>query len=359
MKSVESIELKEVVIRFSGDSGDGMQFTGMQFSDTSALEGNDLATFPNFPAEIRAPQGTVDGVSGFQLHFGQSHIMTPGDHADVLVAMNPAALKANARWVNEGGTIIYDSDTFNEKSLKKAGFASANPFKEERLDDRNVIGAPITSLTKEALANSGIDPKTALKTRNMFALGIVYWLFNRPLRHSEEFFDKTFKKTPELAEANKTVLKAGFNYAETIEALTRNYKVAPAKIDKGTYRNISGNVATAWGLLAAAEKAGLQLFIGSYPITPATEILQELARHKSLGVKAFQAEDEIAAICSALGASFAGSLAVTTTSGPGMALKTEAIGLGIMAELPLVVVNVQRGGPSTGLPTKTEQSDLW
>ncbi len=350
------IELEQVVIRFSGDSGDGMQLTGTQFSDTSAYFGNDIATFPDYPAEIRAPQGTVGGVSGFQLHFGHTAIHTPGDYCHVLVAMNPAALKANYKWVKEGGTIIVDTNTFTPKNLSKAG-CEVNPLIENEWGNFQFIEAPISDLTNETLKNSGLDKKSIMRSKNMFALGIVYWIFNRPLEYSERFFEKKFKKIPEIAEANKKVLRAGFNFANTIEAL-RSYRVLPAKISPGKYRNISGNVATAWGLMAAAEKANLKLFVGSYPITPATEILQELAARKDLGVKSFQAEDEIAGICTAIGASFAGSFAVTTTSGPGLALKSEAIGLAVITELPLVIVNVQRGGPSTGLPTKTEQSDL-
>lgn len=351
------VEREEVVIRFSGDSGDGMQLTGTLFSNTSALFGNDLSTFPDYPAEIRAPQGTVGGVSGFQVHLGHSEVSTPGDYADVLVAMNPAAIKANIRWLREGGTLIYDSDNFSEKSIKKAGY-EADPVKEDNLNDYNVIGAPITTLVKEALKDMALDPKSVMRTKNMFALGMVYWLFNRDLEYTEKFISDKFKKRPAIIEANNTILHAGYNYAETIEALTPTYKVKPAEIEKGIYRNVNGNQAAAWGLLAAAEKAGLNLFIGSYPITPATGILEELAARKDLGVKSFQAEDEIAGICTAIGASFAGHLAVTTTSGPGLALKSEALGLAVMTELPLVVVNVQRGGPSTGLPTKTEQSDL-
>jgi len=350
-------ELDEVVIKFSGDSGDGMQLTGTQFSDTSALFGNDVATFPDYPAEIRAPQGTVGGVSGFQLHVGHKEIYTPGDYADVLVAMNPAALKANLQWVKDGGTIIIDIDTFTEKNLKKAGCVS-DPLKEKKFGDYHIIEAPISTLTQESLKDMDMDKKTMLRSKNMFALGIVYWVFNRPMNYTEDFFEKKFAKYPKVVEANKKVLSAGFNFANTIEAL-RSYRINPAQIEKGKYRNINGNVATAWGLLAAAEKSNLQLFIGSYPITPATDILQELAARKDLGVKSFQAEDEIAGICTTIGASFTGSLAVTTTSGPGLALKSEAIGLAVITELPIVIVNVQRGGPSTGLPTKTEQSDLF
>lgn len=356
-KKSEIIERDEVVIRFSGDSGDGMQLTGTLFSDTAALFGNDLATFPDYPAEIRAPSGTVGGVSGFQVHLGHSEVYTPGDYADVLVAMNPAALKANAIWLKKGGTIIFDESNFNEKTIQKAGYIS-NPIQEEKLEDYNIIAAPISMMVKEALKDLGLDQKAVLRTKNMFALGMVYWLFDRKLKYTEEFFDKKFKSKPSIAEANKIALRTGYYYAETIEALTPVYKVAPANIPKGTYRNISGNMATAWGLLAAAEKSGLELFIGSYPITPATSILEELSARKDLGVKSFQAEDEIAGICTAIGASFAGRLAVTSTSGPGLALKSEAIGLAVMTELPLVIINVQRGGPSTGLPTKTEQSDL-
>jgi len=352
-----SIEMEEVSIRFSGDSGDGMQLTGTLFSNTAALFGNYLSTFPDYPSEIRAPQGTVGGVSGFQVNVGHSQINTPGDYADVLVAMNPAALKANAKWIKTGGTIIIDKDNFDEKGFSKAGYTD-DPLKVEKLDRFNVINAPITSLTKEAVKDLGLDNKSAVRTKNMFALGIVFYLFNRPLDYTFDFFEIKFKKSPLIIEANKRVLKAGYNYAETIEALTPVIKVKPAEIKKGKYRNLNGNVATAWGFLAASEKVGKEIFIGSYPITPATGILEELSLRKDLGVKSFQAEDEIAGICSAIGASFAGSLAVTTTSGPGLSLKSEAIGLAVMTELPLVIVDVQRGGPSTGLPTKTEQADL-
>lgn len=356
-KKTKVLEREAVVIRFSGDSGDGMQLTGTLFSDTAALFGNDISTFPDYPAEIRAPQGTVGGVSGFQVHMGHSEVNMPGDFSDVLVAMNPAAVKANARWIKPGGTLIYDSDNFTDKNIEKAGYEK-DPVKEEKLDSYNIIAAPISSMVREALKDLGLDPKSVLRTKNMFALGMVYWMFDRKLDYTEEYFEKKFRNKPQIAEANKKALRAGYYYAETIEALTPVYKVLPAAIAKGTYRNISGNTATAWGFLAAAEKAGLKLFIGSYPITPATSILEELAARKDLGVKSFQAEDEIAGICTALGASFAGNLAVTTTSGPGLALKSEAIGLAVMAELPLVIVDVQRGGPSTGLPTKTEQADL-
>ena len=357
MKKRKSIEREEVVIRFSGDSGDGMQLTGNLFSDTSAFLGNDFSTFPDYPAEIRAPQGTVGGVSGFQVHVGHKRVFTPGDYADVLVAMNPAALKANARWLKPGATVILDEDSFDEKGLERAGYTD-DPIKVEKLENHNIIRAPITSLTRESVKELNLDMKSILRSKNMFALGMVYWLFGHPLDFTFRYFQEKFRKNPVIVQANTLVLQAGYNYAETIEALTPTYVVNPAKIEPGVYRNINGNQATAWGILAAGEKAGLKVFIGSYPITPATGILEELALRKDLGVKSFQAEDEIAGICTALGASFAGMLAVTTTSGPGLALKSEAIGLGVMAELPIVIVDVQRGGPSTGLPTKPEQADL-
>ena len=350
-------EIKDVVIRFSGDSGDGMQLTGSLFSDTAVFSGNDIVTFPDYPAEIRAPQGTVGGVSGFQVHIGSTKVLTAGDFADVLVAMNPAALKANAKWIKNGGTIILDKTSFTEKNIQRAGYKQ-DPISEEKLEDFKIIEAPISEITTNTLVDSELDKKSILRCKNMFALGIVCWLFNKELDVADEFLQNKFKTKPAIVDANKKVLKAGFNYAETIQAV-KQHNIAPAKIEKGTYRNISGNLATAWGFIAAAEKANLELFIGSYPITPATDILQYLSQRKDLGVKSFQAEDEIAAVCSAIGASFAGDLAITTTSGPGLALKTEGVGLAIMAELPLVVVDVQRGGPSTGLPTKTEQADLF
>nr|WP_321450426.1 2-oxoacid:acceptor oxidoreductase subunit alpha [uncultured Carboxylicivirga sp.] len=357
-KRSKVIEKEEVVVRFSGDSGDGMQLTGTLFSYTSAIFGNDISTFPDYPAEIRAPQGTISGVSGFQIHFGHSEVYTPGDYCDVLVAMNPAALKANAKWMKPGGTIILDVDSCDEKNLAKAGYETDDPIIEDRLGDYNIVKAPITTLTKESLKDMGLDNKSILRSKNMYALGLVYWVFDRPLDHTKEYIQKKFKKNPLIVEANLKVLDDGYNYGNIIQAVTPSYHIHPADIKKGKYRNLSGNMAVAWGFLAAAEKSKLQLFLGSYPITPATEILQELSARKDLGVKVFQAEDEIAGICTAIGASFAGSLAITTTSGPGLALKGEAIGLAVMAELPIVIVNVQRGGPSTGLPTKTEQSDL-
>jgi 2-oxoglutarate ferredoxin oxidoreductase subunit alpha len=357
-KRSKVIEKEEVVVRFSGDSGDGMQLTGTLFSYTSAIFGNDISTFPDYPSEIRAPQGTIGGVSGFQVHFGHTEVFTPGDYSDVLVAMNPAALKANAKWMKPGGTIIMDVDSFDEKNLKKAGFETKDPITEAKLGDYNIIKAPITTLTKESLKDMGLDNKSILRSKNMYALGLVYWLFDRPLTHTQDYIKTKFKKNQLIVDANLRVLQEGYNYGGIIQALTPSYHISPAEIKKGFYRNINGNTAVAWGFLAAAEKSKLNLFLGSYPITPATEILQELSARKDLGVKVFQAEDEIAGICTSIGASFAGSLAITSTSGPGLALKSEAIGLAVIAELPLVVINVQRGGPSTGLPTKTEQSDL-
>ena len=358
MKDTKVIELEEVAVRFSGDSGDGMQLTGTLFSDATALMGNDISTFPDYPSEIRAPQGTVGGVSGFQVQFGHNKVNTPGDFAHVLIAMNPAAVKANSKFMNPGGTIIYDVDSFNEKNLKKANFVTDDPFAECNLEDYFKIPVPVSSLTKESLKEFGLDNKSILRSKNMFALGLVCWIFDRPLTYIEEFITKKFAKKPIVVESNLKVLHDGYNYGLTMQHMTPRYLVQPAQIEDGTYRNINGNHATAWGILAAAEKSGKELFLGSYPITPATEILQALTERKDLGVKTFQAEDEIAGIASAIGAAFAGNFAVTTTSGPGLALKGEAIGLAVMAELPLVIVNVQRGGPSTGLPTKTEQSDL-
>ena len=352
------IEREDVVVKFVGDSGDGMQLTGTMFSDAAALLGNDLATFPDFPAEIRAPQNTVAGVSGFQLHMGSSKIYTTGDMVDVLVAMNPASLKANLKWAKTGATILTDSDAFDTKSIEKAGYKQ-DPLTDNSLERFNLVKAPITFLTKESLKELGIDNKIAERSKNMFALGILNYIFDRDLKSSFNYFEQKFKKKPELIQINKVVLQAGYNYAETVEALESAIQVSPANMEKGRYRNITGNVATAWGLLAASEKSGRPLFLGSYPITPATEILMELSKHKSLGAKVFQAEDEIAGICSAIGASFTGAMACTTTSGPGLSLKSEAIGLAVITELPLVIVNVQRGGPSTGLPTKSEQSDLY
>ena len=350
--------LEAVVIRFVGDSGDGMQLTGTQFTDTSAMFGNDVATFPNYPSEIRAPQGSLYGVSGFQVHIGSVEISTPGDSVDLLVAMNPAGLKTNLSAVKPGHTIIVDADSFTKKNLVKALYET-NPLEDGSLDNYRVIEVAMTSLTKETLKNvEGLDNKSITRSKNMFALGMVYWMYDRSTDHTESFFNNKFKSKPHIIEANTKVLKAGYYFAETLELIPNAYTIVPAKMEAGTYRIMMGNTATAWGFLAAAEKSGLELFLGSYPITPATDILHELVKHKHFGVKAFQAEDEIAGITSSIGAAFAGDLAITTTSGPGLALKGEALGLAMMIELPLVVVNVQRGGPSTGLPTKTEQSDL-
>ncbi|MEN8249510.1 MAG: 2-oxoacid:acceptor oxidoreductase subunit alpha [Bacteroidota bacterium] len=350
-------ELDKVVIKFAGDSGDGMQLTGTQFTGTSALLGNDIATFPDYPAEIRAPQGTVAGVSGFQVHIGQTHIYTPGDQPDVLVAMNAAALKANINEVPRGKTIIVDIDNFTRKDWEKAGY-DEDPLKSDQVKNYHVIKAPITTLTQNALEKLELDNKSVKRSKNMFALGMVYMMFSRPLDYTERFLKDKFAAKKEIYEANVSALKAGYYYADTIEALSSAYTILPADMEAGQYKNVMGNEATAWGFLAAAEKAGKELFLGSYPITPASEILHEISKYKHFGAKAFQAEDEIAGIVSTIGASFAGDLAITTTSGPGLALKGEALGLAVMAELPIVVVDVQRGGPSTGLPTKTEQSDL-
>ena len=354
------IDAKDVVIRFAGDSGDGMQLTGSLFADMSAIYGNELSTFPDYPAEIRAPHDTVSGVSGFQVHIGSQDVNTPGDYCDLLVAMNPAALKANAKWCKRHAMILVDQDAFSDASMERAGFATKDPFTELHVEDRTLIISPITTLTEECLKDSGMDSKSIHKCKNMFTLGMACFIYSRPLEYIYQYLERKFsKKHPEMIEPNKKVLNAGFNYAANIQLIPNTYTIAPAEHKKkGTYRNITGNQAVAWGLLAASEKSGLPLFCGSYPITPATAILEELAIHKSLGAKTLQAEDEIAGICTAIGASFAGDLAVTTTSGPGLSLKSEALGLAVMTELPLVVVDVQRAGPSTGIPTKTEQTDL-
>lgn len=349
----------DAVVRFAGDSGDGMQLSGTLFSDTSALDGNDIATFPDYPAEIRAPHNTIAGVSGFQVHIGKT-IYSSGDKADVLVCMNPASLKSNLKWAVKGATIIVDLDTFTEEAIKKAGYESS-PLDSEEFSSYNVVKAPITTLTLEAVKDIFSDRKSALKCRNMFALGMIFFIFGKQTTHADEYLQAKFKNKPEVVDANKRVIRAGYNYCENIdvqEVPLQRLDVDTADMPKGKYRNITGNIATAWGLLAAAEKSRLNLFLGSYPITPATDIMVELAKRKSLGARVFQAEDEIAGICSAIGASFAGALACTSTSGPGLSLKSEALGLAVMAELPLVVIDVQRGGPSTGLPTKTEQADL-
>lgn len=356
-KKTQVIEREAVVVKFAGDSGDGMQLTGTLFSESAAITGNDLATFPDFPAEIRAPHNTIAGVSGFQVHIGQTKIHSSGDLCDVLVAMNPASLRSNLKWVKPGGTIIVDTDAFEEKAIEKAGY-QMNPLEDNSLEKYHLIKAPVSTITRESLKDAGLDTKTADRSKNMMALGILNYLFNQDLETTDKFIDKKFIGKEQIANANKIALRAGYNFAETIEALDSTFVVPPAKLEKGKYRNITGNIATAWGFLAASERSGRPLFLGSYPITPATEILMELSKHKSLGAKVFQAEDEIAGICSAIGASYTGSLALTTTSGPGLSLKSEAIGLAVITELPIVIVNVQRAGPSTGMPTKSEQSDL-
>ncbi|MBS1516116.1 MAG: 2-oxoacid:acceptor oxidoreductase subunit alpha [Bacteroidetes bacterium] len=350
-------EVDSVTVRFAGDSGDGMQITGSQFTDTTAIFGNDLGTLPDFPAEIRAPAGTLYGVSGFQLQFSNKDIFTPGDEADVLIAMNPAALKVNLKDLKKGGIIIANVDSFEKKNLELAGYAS-NPLEDQTLEGYYVYKVNITKSTLEILKDLPLGTKTANKCKNFYALGLMYWLFDRPMDITLGWIKEKFAKTPELVEANTRALNAGYNFGETAEMFGERYEVKPAKLPEGTYRNIMGNEALSIGLICAAQSSGLKMFLGSYPITPASDILHNLSRQKKYGVITFQAEDEIAAITSAIGASFAGALGVTTTSGPGMALKTEAIGLAVMTELPLVIVNIQRGGPSTGLPTKTEQADL-
>lgn len=349
----------DVVIKFAGDSGDGMQLTGSQFTNNSALIGNDLSTFPDFPAEIRAPQGTVPGVSGFQLHFSSNKIYTPGDNCDVLVAMNAAALKVNLKTLKPGGIIIVDTDGFDSKNLRLANYTDGvNPIEDETLSGYDVHKMDITKLTREALKEITMGTKEKDRAKNMFVLGFLYWLYSRDLTSTFSFLHDKFGKKPEILESNIRALQAGYNYGDTVEAFSARYKVEKAKLPMGVYRNITGNIALTYGLIAAAEKSALPLFLGSYPITPASDILHELSRHKNFGIRTFQAEDEIAAITAAIGAAYGGSLGITTTSGPGMALKTEAMGLAVMLEIPLLIINIQRGGPSTGLPTKTEQSDL-
>lgn len=348
-----------MVIKFAGDSGDGMQLTGSQFTNNTALMGIDLATFPDFPAEIRAPQGTLPGVSGFQLRFSSNNVFTPGDAVDVLVAMNAAALKVNLTSLKKGGKIIANIDGFDAKNLRLANYPEGeNPLENGSLDGYDVIKMDVTKMTREALKDITMGMKEKDRAKNMFVLGFLYWMYNRDMNNTIDFLKEKFGKKPEILDSNVKVLQAGYNYGDTTETFTTTYSVEKAKMEPGTYRSVMGNQAVAYGLIAAAQKSGLPLFLGSYPITPASDILHELARHKNFGVKTFQAEDEIAAITSAIGASYGGSLGVTTSSGPGIALKGEAIGLAVMLEIPLVVVNIQRGGPSTGLPTKTEQSDL-
>lgn len=356
-KPKELLELKEVTIRFAGDSGDGMQLTGTQFSENTAWVGNDLNTLPDYPSEIRAPSGTLYGVSGFQLHFSSDDIYTPGDQPDVLVAMNPAALKKNLPELKPGGMIIVNSDAFDQKNLTLAGYKT-NPLEDDSLSGYQVYPVPITTLTQRALEGIKLTPKEVSRTKNFFALGLMYWLYNRPLDTTLDWIYKKFSKKKEYIEANEKALKAGYDFGDITEIFTSRYSVQPAKLNPGIYKNISGNEATALGFLTASVKSGLPLFLGSYPITPASEILQYLSEYKDFGVKTFQAEDEIAGITTAIGAAFAGNLAITNTSGPGLSLKSEAIGLAVMTELPIVIIDVQRGGPSTGLPTKPEQADL-
>jgi 2-oxoglutarate ferredoxin oxidoreductase subunit alpha len=349
--------LDHAVIRFAGDSGDGMQITGSQFSNTVALYGNDIATFPDYPAEIRAPAGTLPGVSGFQLHFSSDDVYTAGDACDVLIAMNPAALKMNVADLKPNGILIVNSDAFTETDLRKAQ-ATSNPLEDHSLDKFRLFSVELERLTKRALEHLGLDAKSMSRCKNFFALGMCYWLYNRSMDSTVRWIEDKFKNKPLLAEANKLAMKAGYSYCEATEAFQISYEIPPAQLSPGLYRNLSGNQALALGFVTASQKCGLRLFQGSYPITPASDILHELSQYKDFGVMTFQAEDEIAAITSAIGAAYAGALAITTTSGPGMALKTEAIGLAVAVELPLVICDIQRGGPSTGLPTKTEQADL-
>jgi 2-oxoglutarate ferredoxin oxidoreductase subunit alpha len=351
------VELDRVVIRLAGDSGDGMQLTGNRFTSETASFGNDLSTLPNFPAEIRAPTGTLPGVSSFQLHFADHDIMTPGDAPDVLVVMNPAALKANIADLPGGGLLIADSDEFTPRNLAKVGYAS-NPLEDGSLEGWQLVSVPLTSMTLDALAGSGLGKKESERSKNMFTLGLLSWMYHRPTEGTVRFLERTFRRKPEIAAANIAAFRAGFNYGETTEAFAVSYEIKPAPMAPGRYRNISGNTALSLGLVAAGQRSGLPIFLGAYPITPASDILHELSKHKAFNVRTFQAEDEIAGIGAAIGASFGGALGITTTSGPGVSLKSEAIGLAVMTELPLVIVDVQRGGPSTGLPTKTEQSDL-
>ena len=349
--------IDKAVIRFCGDSGDGMQITGSQFTNTVALYGNDLATFPDYPAEIRAPAGTLPGVSGFQVHFSSSNVYTPGDSVDVLIAMNPAALKMNLADLKTNGILIVNSDDFKETDLRKAQI-TVSPLEDHSLDGYRLFAVELTKLTRAALKDVGLDAKNMDRCKNFFALGMCYWLYNRSMEPTLRWLDDKFKNKPQLVTANKLAMQAGYSFCEATEAFQISYEIPPARLSPGTYRNISGNAALALGFVAASQQAGIPLFLGSYPITPASDILHELSMYKDFGVTTFQAEDEIAAVSSAIGASYTGALAITTTSGPGMALKTEAIGLAVAVELPLVICDIQRGGPSTGLPTKTEQADL-
>ncbi|WP_016698078.1 2-oxoacid:acceptor oxidoreductase subunit alpha [Actinoalloteichus spitiensis] len=356
-RSKEAHKLDRVVIRFAGDSGDGMQLTGDRFTSEAAAFGNDLATLPNFPAEIRAPAGTLPGVSSFQLHFADYDILTPGDRPDVLVAMNPAALKANIRDLPQGGILILNTDEFTKRNLTKVGYSS-NPLEDGSLGGFQVHEVAMATLTRGALEETGLSKKDAERAKNMFALGLLSWMYNRSTEGTERFLREKFRRRPEIAEANVLAFRTGWNYGETTEAFGVTYEVAPAKLPPGTYRQITGNLALAYGIVAAGQRSGLDVFLGTYPITPASDVLHELSKHKNFGVTTFQAEDEIAGIGAALGASYGGALGVTTTSGPGIALKSETIGLAVMTELPLLICDIQRGGPSTGLPTKTEQADL-
>jgi 2-oxoglutarate/2-oxoacid ferredoxin oxidoreductase subunit alpha len=349
--------IDRAVIRFAGDSGDGMQITGSQFTNTVALYGNDIATFPDYPAEIRAPAGTLPGVSGFQLHFSSDDINTPGDSIDVLIAMNPAALRVNLADLKANGILIVNSDSFTENDLRKAQM-TVNPLEDHSLDRFRLFPVELERLTRRALEHLGLDAKSMDRCKNFFALGMCYWLYNRSMDSTDRWIHEKFSKKPLLVEANQLAMKAGYSYCEATEAFQISYEIPPAQLTPGLYRNMSGNQALALGFVTASQKSGLKLFQGSYPITPASDILHELSQYKDFGVMTFQAEDEIAAITSSIGAAYAGALALTTTSGPGMALKTEALGLAVAIEIPLVIVNVQRGGPSTGLPTKTEQADL-
>ncbi|MCY7422978.1 MAG: 2-oxoacid:acceptor oxidoreductase subunit alpha [Chitinophagaceae bacterium] len=351
--------LQDVVIKFAGDSGDGMQLTGSQFTNNTAMLGIDLATFPDFPAEIRAPQGTLPGVSGYQLHFSSNRIFTPGDNCDVLVAMNAAALKVNIKNLKKGGKIIANVDGFDNKNLRLANYPEGvNPLEDDSLENYQVIKMDVTKMTREALKEFEMGVKEKDRAKNMFVLGFLYWMYNRDMDNTIQFLTEKFGKKNTILQSNIKALQAGYNFADTTEAFSTTYKVEKARMNPGLYRSIMGNQALSYGLIAASQKSKLQLFLGSYPITPASDILHELSKHKAFGVKTFQAEDEIAAITSAIGASYGGLLGITTTSGPGMALKTEAMGLAVMLEIPLLIINIQRGGPSTGLPTKTEQSDL-
>ncbi|MGI9428986.1 MAG: 2-oxoacid:acceptor oxidoreductase subunit alpha [Bythopirellula sp.] len=355
-KPVASLE--EATVRFCGDSGDGMQLAGTQFTNTSALLGNDVATFPDFPAEIRAPRGTKAGVSGFQIHFSSNEIFTPGDTVDALVAMNPAALTTNIEDLRDGGILLVNKDAFDKKGLEQAGYES-NPLENDSLDKYKLHSVEMTKITRLAVEDCGLSQKEADRCRNFFAMGLVFWLYDRSLDPTLRFIENKFgAKFPAVAQANTKALKAGYNYGETVEAINTQYQVAPAKLPPGTYRNIMGNTALSWGLVTAAQMSNIRMFLGAYPITPASTILEELAKHKHFNVMTFQAEDEIAAMTSTIGAAFAGAMAVTASSGPGIALKGEGLGLAVITELPMVIINVQRGGPSTGLPTKTEQSDL-